>query len=474
MAIERVGIYPNKTDELIGSALEIFPSDSAPALQFRFATQSNSWLTANIWISVDAVSRAGSEAINGFKRIGAAGASDIARTSLSTPTEDGGQYVYSIPLSSLSAVATLMGTLSYSTRTYDALRLTVEVRIVWGTGANDFTRGSSLCWIGFKPEFTATGAYFAPEGLSVTYTAADWGRPNDRWENNEITSDGAALVNAKSAWGTTGGAGVLTIPRNLLLRVPATGETLGGTFRMVGSWQGIGNSIGELDLTGVTVNNLTQVRKPAITAARYGTGVLVTVTAGTGTGVAPERIEVSMVGSTYSADRATLAPGESHLFQAVPAGISTEWQAVGIATVSGEEFASGPSTATAQAVVIDGLEIVDAEANVIPIPYNVRLSSSSKPETETVKLAGRTRPTVGYGEGGEVSWTINGTIVTETMGDLTVTDPDTVRALPFAGVCIVRIEDGQRMQVSIESASVTQDGDGMGIMSATINADEVS
>ena len=181
-----------------------------------------------------------------------------------------------------------------------------------------------------------------------------------------------------------------------------------------------------------------------------------------------------MVGSTYSADRATLAPGESHLFQAVPAGISTEWQAVGIATVSGEEFASGPSTATAQAVVIDGLEIVDAEANVIPIPYNVRLSSSSKPETETVKLAGRTRPTVGYGEGGEVSWTINGTIVTETMGDLTVTDPDTVRALPFAGVCIVRIEDGQRMQVSIESASVTQDGDGMGIMSATINADEVS
>lgn len=479
MAISRIGIYPNKTGAIVGDALEIFPSDSAPALKFRFATQSNTWLTANIWVTVDIVRKAGDEAINGYARIGADGATGIARTAFSTPTADGGEYVYEIALSNaaLSAVATLLGTLTYSGRSYDAIRLTVDVRVVWGAGANEYTRGSQVCYIGFKPTYTATGAHYAPDGLSIAYTASGWGRPNDRWANGALTSGSDPLAEPNAAWGTADGGGVLVIPADKLLKIPATGETLGGSIRMVGSWQGVGATLGEIDLTGVSVTNLTQVRKPTITATAQNGGVLVAVTAGTGTGTAATRIEVSLEGSAYAMDRAVLAPGDSHFFAGVPAGVATTWQAVGIATVGGHEYASGPTNATAQAVSIEGFEIVPQDGDPVPIAYNATITGKTEPESETVKLAGRERPTVGFGEGGTGSWTIDGTIIADAglaNGKIT-TDPDAVAALPFAGLCLLRDSDGWRAQVYVESASVRRaHNGGRGTYSVTISAEEVS
>lgn len=479
MAIERIGIYPNKAGAVIGDALEVFPSDSAPALEFRFSTQSQTWLTANVWVTVDIVRKAGDEAINGYSRKGAAGALGIARTSLATPISDGGAYVYKVPLSNaaLSDVATLLGTLTYSGRSYDAIRLTVEVRVKWGAGDSDYTRGSSVCYIGFKPSYSATGAKYSPEGLAISYTASGWSRPNDRWANGALTSDSEPLAEPNAAWGTVGGAGVLTIPADKLERIPETGEELGGSIRMVGSWQAQGATLGELDLTGVSVTNLTTIRKPAITATAQNGGVLVAVTAGTGTGTAATRIDVSLAGSTYAMDRATLEPGESHFFAAVPAGAPTEWQAVGIADVGGTEFASGPSSATAQAIEISGLEVVTQGGGIVPIPYNATISGNTAPETETVKLAGRERMTVGFGEGGTGAWTINGTIIADdslAAGAIT-TDPADVRALPFAGLCMLRDSDGWRAQVYIDSATVRDAYNiGRGSREVTISAEEVS
>ena len=112
MAVEAIGIYPHKGNAPIGTELAIYPSDSAPALKFRFATQSTAWTKANIWVTVDVVRKNGSEALNGYANIGAAGATEIARTSFSTPTQSDGLYIYSMALSNAASASSVTVVLS--------------------------------------------------------------------------------------------------------------------------------------------------------------------------------------------------------------------------------------------------------------------------------------------------------------------------------------------------------------------------
>ena len=478
MAIEKLGIHPNKSGASIGDALAIHPTDSAPALKFRFATQSNSWLTANVWATVDIVRKAGNEAVNGYANIGDGGSTGIARSSFTLVGQEDGAYIYEIALTDalMDDVETLLGTLTYSGRSYDAIRLTLDVRVVWGAGANDYTKSSQVCYIGFKPTYTATGAQYGPQGLEITYTASGWSRPNDRWANNALTCGTAALADDNAAWGTVGGAGKIVIPADKLKMIPATGDTLGGSIRMVGSWQGTGAELGTLDLTGVSVTNLTTIKKPTITATAQTNGVLVKWTGTTGTGTTPTRVEVSMEDGGYAADRWTFtAVNETHLFKAVPSGVKTDWQAVGIGSVGGVEYASGPTNVKADEVYHYGLTIVPERGSTVVVQYNATMGANAKPESETVKLAGRERPTVGYGEGGTATWSIGGDIVATAMGGLSVTDPADVLALPFGGVCVVCSEDGARRQVAISDASVSRPiGGGGGLRSVSISAEEVA
>lgn len=460
MAVTNVGIYPNTENALTGRYLSIKSGDSAPALEFRFKTSSNSWVEANIWITVDIVRNGGNESINGYANIGADGALGVARTSFSTPTSVDGGYVYKMPLTNalMDDVETLLGTLTYSSRSYDAIRLKVEVNVRWGTSWSQAEKSSQTCFIGFKPAYTATGAQYDPSGLTITYSASGWGRPNDQYQTNAITSASKATVGA-GVKGRAVSSSKLVIPKAKLKRIPSTGDTLSGSLLMRGSWQDDDSNLGTMSLAGVSVTNLTQVRVPSITATAQSDGVKVTVGAGTGTGTAAASIEVSMVGSTYSMDRVTLAPGDSYVFEAVPSGVSTTWQAIGINTVGGVEYASGPATATATAVNIDGAVITKASGGSVAIPYNATVSSSSKPEAETVKLAGRDRPTVGFGEGGSQTWDVSGVIVIDPAytGTLVITDEEDVMALPFAGLCMLRFKDGRRAQVYVTDASVRRD-----------------
>lgn len=476
MAVDSIGIYPNDQGAVVGKSISIHSGDSAPSLKFRFATQSQAWLTANVWVTVDAVRKAGNESINGYANMGADGAVNVARSSFTYVGQTDGLYVYEIALShsDMSNVASLLGTLTYSSRSYDAIRLTIDVRVVWGA-QGESVKGSSVCYIGFKPTYTATGAKYSPLGLEISYTASGWGRPNDRWSNNSITADGEPVAEANAAYGVTDGAGVITIPADRLLYIPETGDILGGTIRMVGSWQETGSSLGLLSLAGVSVTNLTTVRKPTLTVSTAGSGVMVTVGAGTGTGTAATEIDVSMVGGSFNADKVTLAPGDSHFFAAVPAGVATTFQAVGRAYVTNAWFASGPVNETATAVSVEGIDIVTEYGLAVGIPYNATLVCKTSPETETAKLAGRERPTVGYGEGGEAKWSIGGTICADSIGTLTTTDPDDVYRLPFGGVCVIRTQDGKRVQASIKEATVERDEGGHGgLRSVAISAEEVA
>lgn len=476
MAVEAVGIYPNKEGQLIGKGLRIASADGTQNLQIRFATQSNTWLTANIWVTVDAVRKGGSESLNSYANIGNNGAVSIARSSFAAPTQDGGMYVYSMPLtnSAMSAVASLIGTLSYSGRSYDALRLFIEVRVVWGNSDGEWVKGTETAYITFVPSYTASAAKYTLKGLEITYSASNWSRPNDKYQTGDITSASKATVNS-GVKGIAKSSTKLVIPKENLKRIPNTGETLAGTLTMRGSWQGDDSYLNTLSLAGLTVTNTTTLKTPTITAVEQNGGILVTVNQ-TGSGTSATAIDVIMVDGEYVQDRVTLSPGQSHLFDAVPAGVQTTWQAVGYVAGNDSYQPTAPVSATASAVSVAGVSIVPAEGNPVSIPYNAAVTRNARPDSEAVKLAGRSRPTVGFGEGGAVTWTVSGMILTGERSDLSSfisTDPDELADLPMRGLCVIRTQDGRRAQVYITNANVSRAMGGTGYRSVSVSAEEV-
>lgn len=477
MAVEKIGIYPNNQNALLGASLSVMSADGTISPEFRFATQSNTWSTVNLWVTVDAVNAGGSEDVNGYHNVGASGFTGKSRTALSTPTSSGGLYYYKVPLSDsgLSTVAGYIGTVSYASRSYDAIRLKIEVRIKYTGGE---VTGSATCYIGFKPTYTATAAAYTVNGLEITYTATSpWARPSDRFTTGAIKSASKALCDS-GVTGKCSGAGKLVIPRSKIKRIPQTGESLTGSITMRGSWQDSNSNLGALSLSGVTVTNTTTVKVPTITATATGSGVKVKWT-GTGAGsTTPTAVDVQLSGSDYVQDRWTFtAVNEEHLFDAVPAGVSTTWQAVAYVAGNDAYQPTSPVEATATSITLDGLDIVPSDGSgPIALPYNAQVSRSYSPETESVKLAGRNRPTVGFGEGGTGTWSVSGTIITDEVTrlrtDLTATDIEALAALPEKGVCVIRTEDGRRAQVYVTTCNISRAV--KGIRNYSLTCEEVS
>lgn len=491
MAVENLGIYPNEQSKPIGTTLRIYPTSGTVAPYVRFETQSNGWYSANIWVTVYGIKKVGNEDINGYTLIGATGVIGRTRSNYTLVSgSEGTNYVYALPFSSITdgttTLSSLLGTLSYAGRSYAALRLIVEARIYWDSGQviERSSRGEMTCYIGFIPTFTVNQVYYDKNGLTITYTAsgsgsAAWKRPNDRWAVNslklKIGSTTYALTGATDIHGTVGSAGKLTIPKSKLKRVPATGNTVQGTVRFVGSWMSVGTTLNTMALN-TAVSNLYDVPAPAY-ASISATADGVSVTMASNSGI--DYIEVSMVGGQYAIDRAIITPGSTHVFKGVPYGVATEWQAVAYSDAAGELAASQPVTATAGAVIpqlAKGAVFTDADGNEVCIPYDVSYTTQARAESTRVKLAGRQRPTVGFGEGGSVTWTVNGKVLFASDFDqarYVTTDREALDALPMAGVQLLRLPDGTRAQLQVTDCQTSRSVGWNGYRTVSISAEEV-
>lgn len=480
MAIQAVGIYPNEQGKAIGTSKRILPGQSAPSMQIRFRTQSNTATSWNIWVTARGINTAGNAQINSYTSLGTAGRTGI--TGLSPTGSVAAGFVYSVPFSSVTGLNDLVKTLTYSGRSYDAIELTIEVRAFWD-GGNSYL--AQTCYIGFIPAYDPDGAVWGGNGLAISYEATDpWGRPNDRWQlETDLKDKQERVVFKKGVWGTVDGYGSIVLPKSKSLRVPNTGDELFGTFRMVGSWMVEGSVLNTLTLNGgagATVDNSYDLETPVLTANIEQGGVRVTV-GQTSTGkTALETVGVQLVGSDWAPDRAEVAVGGSFLFEAVPRGVQTVWSGIGYATVDGEKVASDAAETTCGPYQSSGCAIVPVGGGAVRIPYNIVSSSQSKPESESVKLAGRDRETVGYGEGGSVTWSISGKVVADGFGAMyggaamETTDLDALRNLPMAGVCIVCLPEGERAQVELTNVSISRQQAGELRRTVSISAKEVS
>ena len=484
MAIDAVGITPNEQGTDIGTTKRIYSSDSAPTMKVAFKTATRKtnnnfgWSKADISVIVDKINKNGSEDYNGYTYQGSASISDIGYATFSYTGSDSAGYVYTYPFSSITGLASLIGTLTYGSRSFDAIRLTITVTCKWQEG-NDWksTSSTQVCYIGFIPFYTLSSVYLDKNGLNITYTASGWNRANDRWAIKQISDVSTYVLNeSDDIWGVVGSAGKLTIPNDKLIYRPKNGDTLTGTVRMVGSWMGTGTVLNTLDLSTRTVQDLYTLKKPKFTSVTVvGDGVQITVNQdSTTSGSNLDYIEVSMVGGRFEADRALIPVGGTHTFNAVPYGVTTTWQAIGHSAAAGEDAVSAVVTTTAQAVSGSGLTLTSNEGS-LRLSYNVSYNANSRPSVTTAKLAGRDRPSVGFGVGGAVTWTITGTIVTSNLSsNLEQVDERWARSIPMQGVWVMRLPDGDRVQLYITNCGVSMAQGAYGWRTVSISAEEVS
>ena len=485
MAVQDVGIYPNQQGTDVGTSKRIFLTDGTITEKIRFTTQSNRWIDANVWVYAYGIQVAGEESIDGYTYIGEAGDFNIpiaSFTQVSGSVADG--YLWEYAFSSVTGLSALIGSLDYTTRSYDCIMLVIRVRAFWGTDINESELGVQTCWIGFIPEYVLSEIYYDKNGLTVEYTTTcagqtyAWTRPNDRWAINNLTDNLDVVVGEQDAYGVVGSAGKLTIPKERLLYIPDYADTLTGLVRFAGSWQQVGSTLNTLDLSTVPVVNKYVTKTPTLSLAVSSAGVTVTV-GQTGIGSDLDYVEVSMVGAEYDVDRAQIPLNGTHLFEYVPFDVATEWQATGYSSAAGDLAMSQPITKTAAAIerkpgaavfkALDGTEVV--------IAYDLSYSSSYQPETTVVKLAGRQRRTVGFGEGGTGTWDVSGSVLLpsrySTSGLETVYE-DILRALPESGVQIMWLPEGTRKQVYVSSIDISRMTGGRGFRSVSIQAEEVA
>ena len=84
--------------------------------------------------------------------------------------------------------------------------------------------------------------------------------------------------------------------------------------------------------------------------------------------------------------------------------------------------------------------------------------------------------TVGFGKGGSVDVKVTGKVIpaAENGGSLISTDIDALRALPFAGASILRLENGDRFQVAVTDVQVSRPVGWTGLRNVSVASKEVS
>ena len=477
MAINELGIFPNSQGSTIGTSLRVESADGTVAPYLRFKTQSDSWTKADIAITVDVITKSGTETLNGYSNKGSVSMKDVPNSSFSAyaGSSNATGWIWSLAFSSITGLSALLGTLSYSGRSYDAIRLKISVKLYFSGGS---TSGTKTCYIGFIPTFTASEIYIDKSGLTVAYTATGWNRPNDRWAVMDIADGSEIVLQDSDAYGKIGSAGKLTIPKAKLKYIPANGDTLTGSIRMTGSWMGTGTNLGYLDLSTVTVINKYATKTPTLSLLVVSDGVRATV-GQTGTGSNLDSVEVSLVGSDYVLDKEVIPLNGQHVFKAVPVNVPLTFQAVGYSSAAGELAASATITKSVDTggdpVIYESEAFsVIYDSGSVELAYNIQVDTSNAPEAVTVKFAGRKRQTVGFGEGGSQTWRISADIITEAHDGLIVTTEQEVRSLPERGVCILRFPDGERAQVYITTVNVSRSERGGVIRSVDIDAEEVA
>ena len=416
-----------------------------------------------------------------------------------TATESGishqdmdGFFQWSVPLSALLPGDPILEELvtggdeanwAFAKRRYDEIQLRVKVKTLyavegWSQDQSDPTAGLVVsplavqdCWVGFRPSYACTGVRLTSKGLEISYSSPDWSRATDRFSVESLTQGGSTLIDGKP-WGTVSRNGLLVVPMDSLRRIPDV-TALTGRVRFNAVWRPPDADFATMAVS-VTPTSNQGVRTPVLALTVDGGDITAVATDPGGSGLALATVTIKLRGSSLSCDQATVAPGEPVVFRCLPSGPVTV-DAVGAAS-NGQPSNRASATATVAHVTTGGDAIVPLDGSApVRLLYNVKAQWTGKPESVTEKLAGRTRQSAWFGEGGEATLSVSFDFSVAPWPGVTAQPEEDVMALAYCGPCILLLHGRERVLVEVESVSLSDPTAGFDrIRNATLSLREVA
>ena len=395
----------------------------------------------------------------------------------------GGRVSWSVPLSLVGSLATEFGPWRYAERKYDTATFDVSIRANWSSdvmgvgGTKDDWHSEwafAELYMGFLAEYALTAAYYETSELFVIEYRTTWTRQDDRFAiggSSYVVGDsggeGILLLSSSpvvpsEVWGTVAAPGRIEVPvsslsQHLVGKVCHFEVAFNPTYRPI--------IVGRVKATAdLKVGNKAECNSCTLELAGTDEPYHVAIRTGDAGDLESECTEVTVKCRTATgySSTVTVPCGEVAVMRGCPLNVPLVFEGVGS---NGYTTSKKVTVVTAEAIKAKGIALVesaDPSGGSVVIKYNQQFSVSSEPECETMKLAGRSRPSAFFGHGGTASVKVDGVLLDDAG--------TTLEAMPMFGPAYVCFPDGRAYKCKI---SVSLDWDFPRLRNVSVSGEEV-
>ena len=401
----------------------------------------------------------------------------------------GGRVSWSVPLTAIGALAAEFagGKWTYAGRRYDTATFDVSVRANWssdvmGSGGQKADWHSEWAfaelYMGFLANYVLTAAYYESADLLVIEYSTTWTRQDDRFaigtDSHVVTGasgddEGVILLSSSSDilsqehWGTVAAPGRIEVPVSLLTR-HLRGKSVWFDVAFNPAYRPYAIARRGVAQAELVVGDKAECNSCTLAVVPSGDPYAVWIKTGDAGDLDSPITEVSVKCRTATgySSQVTVGVGEIAKMRGCPLNTPLVFEGVG---GNGYSTSKKVTVATAGEIRARAVVVVESAAtdSRAVIRFDKKYRVSSEPECETMKLAGRSRPSSFYGHGGTTSVEVSGVLVDE--------DGTDIERMVKEGDVYMRLPDGRAYRCT---ATAALDWDFDRLRNVTVTGEEVA
>lgn len=379
------------------------------------------------------------------------------------------RWYWYVPLGSVVTESLMNGgSWSYGSRTYDQVQIRFRMHANYVDGTldelgNSYSPTSQAdVWIGFFPNYKLKEIYQQGTDVIITYTADGWTRKDDRYRVLSLTSGGRSLLASGTAGNQAGlvqKLGWISVPLSALQFIPNRGSSVYVKLRWNTSYHETEYS-GYTDASAtLTFTDESEANTPVGDVTVNGDGSIsvgVGDSGDNGNDIYEAVVKIDIDGFEFDQVVLNKVDMANAMLNFPPLGKEITVQ------IQGSTVTGGVSDVVEKTVFVpaDGRILLDAfdqdgerVGKQCVLTANIDWDVSRKREKEVVKLSGRKRPSAFFGEGGETSVSLSGSVKWDGLGQF---NADDFYALGDADLVCIRFPDGQRFVSTIDTVTTSE------------------
>lgn len=472
MAIEAFGLATSTTGA-VQQSIRITASSAPSALYLRWHTlEATGTIKAfDIAISCRRVKRGG----RGVSEPGYGDWSDWYYEQVAIadchPTADttGYSYYHTLDINGLYKGEGLSGGFAFASRVNDQMDFQLKIKAIyedaWATAYNAGVNYSPVtyanAYIGYIPTYTVSSASFDGTGnLKIVFSRPDWTRTDDSICITSYKSFAKEyVVNKQTLYPI--GDGTITLPRENVSRAFKAGIAY-ISFTVYASYKPQQYALASVASAKVKIVDLSVSSTPTVSLnVRNKTQIIVSIGDTGDQSITSTRYNIHMVGYDDVVDN-RFVTSHSAIFYFAPFDTDLTFQVQGFSSDGTAQSAIVEQTINMPApapIVINSISTDGKYTYGTPSGFNLRYDATSKRQVDrdvnVVKLAGRSRSSVYFGTGAEVTDTLTGKLIDQAGIELNV--PDTVETfVTESTIIMLRKSGGYRHRGVLTKASTTR------------------